>query len=768
MRKFNGSASCCECGTCDQYRQQCGSDFVYNTSSIAIYNMTNQWYYDTYTWKNWYTAPDENTWVSNDYLGYTRIPASGYNDNYWDDYNVPAGAPTKKEWTETDIIGSFYDEGYVRVLNGGFEDGGAFHYDEATELYYRIFQDSADHIDTFVTMQSSATWDLSSLWWWEIDKDARRSAIKNTSDNQSISTVASGPTNVGERLSEYGVNDFVSPNIYAKMSDGVWDVATPAATMDDWDTQTTGLGFNFDLSQATKYITSTVSGYGTGASSGDTLTFYFRLNDPTLVASNRAEAYSTSELWFDSGAEHYTWGGIGGLAQEWWPVNDTPGLGNPYNHINGDNLDVPVDMLSMTIPKAIDLNNTMLISTQDTSMFCNDTSTPVTRDLRIELLDTSLADTDPNYVFKTIDLGVKTVLKDSISHNIGYATMGDKTFMLYENNVGDAYFDPGFIRLRYSDGLIGLQLTDGPTSGSSQYQYDPTPDWVSLSSKPQYSSYDSTFNSVSGWHEYSVGWAEWIETGVTYPSSIKIRVSHPNGDKVDTFCGWSTTKINTNNCQDMGCPVLSDNRTLVTRVVIDSLQHGSAGLDQIVRYTDVSTNNLDMTEQNAKSDNSSPCFIAEQPGNLVHSAWCSCTQQLRGTVPGNVDPLLESPFWSFQTVLVSGTETNATVRVFAAPTEHYSNNQSYNTCEGDVLWVYDGGWGGDSFGEPSPLIPIYVYEKSGVDLTSPVSFTVSDITHDSWGKWEHWDDAQSMSVCDTSYNEYIWKLEFTITTKSGN
>jgi len=155
VRKFNGNSSCCECGSCDQYQQQCGSDFVYNTSSIAIFNMTNQWYYDTYTYKNWYTAADENTWVRNDYLGYTRIPASGYNTDYWDDYNVPAGAPTKKEWTESDIVGSYEDEGYVRVLNGGFEDGGAFHYDEVEELYYRIFQDSADHIDTHVTMVSS-------------------------------------------------------------------------------------------------------------------------------------------------------------------------------------------------------------------------------------------------------------------------------------------------------------------------------------------------------------------------------------------------------------------------------------------------------------------------------------------------------------------------------------------------------------------------------------------------------------------------------------
>ena len=763
MRKFNGNSSCCECGHCDQYKQQCGSDFVYNTSSIAIYNMTNRWYYDTYTWKNWYTAPDENTWVSNDYLGYTRIPASGYNDNYWDDYNVPAGAPTKKEWTETDIIGAYYDEGYVRVLNGGFEDGGAFHYDEATELYYRIFQDSADHIDTFVTMQSSATWDLSSLWWWEIDKNARRSAIKvtgpasPTSDNHTVKTTASGPIEVKTRLTEYGLTGIQSPTIYATMSDGVWDVATPAATMDDWDTQTTALDFDFELSQATQYITNAVSGYGTGTSPGDNLTFYFGLNDPTGVASNRSEAYSTSELWFDSGADLYTNAGDGSLPQEWWPVNDTPGFGNPYNHINGDNLDVPTDELSMTIPKAIGINGTMLISTQFTSMFCNDTATPIVRNAKIELLDTSLADTDPNYVFKTIDLDVKTVLKDGVSHNIGYATMDGKTFMLYEKLLGDASFDPDFIRLRYSDGLIGLQMTEG----TKWYFYVTTPGYYSISSRPQYSSYDPTFNSVSGWHEYSVGWAEWIETGVTYPSSIKIRVSHPNGDKVDTFCGWATTKINTNNCQDMGCPVLSDNRTLVTRVAIDSLLYGVNSAYNGVTYSTVSTANLDMTEQHATSDNTSPCYLDDPGGSALRSTWCSCTQHLDGAVPVAAYPPTESPFWSFQTVLVSGTETNATVRVFVCPTEHYQNLNTHNTCDGDIIYVYDGAWGGATR-------PIYVYEKSEVDLTSPVSFTVSDIMYDSWGKYKYWDDAQSMDVCDTSYNEYIWKLEFTITTKSGN
>ena len=765
MRKFNGSESCCECGTCDQYKQQCGSDFVYNTSSIAIYNMTNQWYYDTYTWKNWYTAADENTWVSNEYLGYTRIPETGYNDDYWEDYNVPAGAPTKKEWTENDIIGAYYDEGYVRVLNGGFEDGGVFYYDETEELYYRIFQDSADHIDTFVTMQSSATWDLSGLWWWEISKNARRSAIKATSDNHLVRTTASGPIDVKTRLTEYGLTGSQSPSIHAKISDGAWDVATPAATMDDWDTQTAALDFDFDLSQAVEYINSVVSGYGTGTSSGDNLTIYFGLNDPTLVASNRSEAYSASELWFDSGAQQHVYAGDGTIPQEWWPVNDTPSLGNPYNHINGDNLDVPVDGLSMTIPKSIGLNDTMLISTQSTSMFCNDTATPVTRNLRIELLDTSLADTDPNYVFKTIDFDVKTVTKEGTSYSIGYATMDSKTFMLYEDNLGDAYFDPGYIRLRYSDGLIGLQLTEDGSSGSEggQYVYKPSPSYFSMSCRPQYSPYDPTFNSVHGWHEYSVGWAEWIETGVSYPSNIKVRISHPNGDKVDTFCGWGTTKINTNDCQDMGCQRLSGNRTLVTRVVIDSLQYGSNTPYDGVFYDTVSTANLEMTEQNAKSNNTSPCYLTDPGTTILKSTWCSCTQELGGTAPPSVIPPTQSPFWSFQTVLVSGTETNATVRVFVCPTNHYTIPSPWAVCEGDIFYITDPSWGSQNGG-----VPIYVYEKSGVDLTSPVSFTVSDIVNDSWGKYKYWDDAQSMDVCDTSYNDYIWKLDFTLTTKSGN
>jgi hypothetical protein len=730
---------------------------VYNTSSIAIYNMTNQWYYDTYTWKNWYTEADENTWVSNEYLGYTRIPESGYNTDYWDDYNVPAGAPTKKEWTENDIIGAYQDVGYVRVLNGGFEDGGAFYYDEEAELYYRIFQDSADHIDTAVTMVSSATWDLSGMWWWKLDKNARRSAIKATFDNHTVKTTASSPIEVKTRLTEYGLTGIQSPTIHATMSDGVWDVATPAATMDDWDTQTTALDFDFELSQATQYITNAVSGYGTGTSPGDNLTFYFGLNDPTGVASNRSEAYSTSELWFDSGADIYTNAGDGYLPQEWWPVNDTPGFGNPYNHINGDNLDVPADELSMTIPKAIGLNGTMLISTQFTSMFCNDTATPIVRNAKIELLDTSLADTDPNYVFKTIDLDVKTVLKDGVSHNIGYATMDGKTFMLYENNFGDAYFDPDFIRLRYSDGLIGLQMTEGTQS----YLYVTTPGYSSISSRPQYSSYDPTFNSVSGWHEYSVGWAEWIETGVTYPSSIKIRVSHPNGDKVDTFCGWATTKINTNNCQDMGCPVLSDNRTLVTRAVIDSLQFGRDTIGGPT-YSTVSTANLDMTEQHATSDNTSPCYLDDPGGLALRSTWCSCTQHLDGAVPVAAYPPSESPFWTFQTVLVSGTETNATVRVFAQPDHPTPNANEFVVCEGDTIYIF-----GTRFAD-NIAYPIYVYEKSGVDLTSPVSFTVSDIAYDRYGKYTYFDEAQGQDVCNTSYNDYIWKMNFTITTKSGN
>lgn len=206
--------------------------------------------------------------------------------------------------------------------------------------------------------------------------------------------------------------------------------------------------------------------------------------------------------------------------------------------------------------------------------------------------------------------------------------------------------------------------------------------------------------------------------------------------------------------------MLGNRRTLITRTVIDSLQYGINGTDG-ASYSTVTTSNLNMTEQYATSDNTEACSITPHADASVRSTWCSCTQKFDGTPPSTLYPPSASPFWWFQTVLVSGTETNATVRVFAHPRQHAVNNSS-DACVGDTIYTNGSNWG-----QQNGTSVMYVYEKSGVDLTSPISFTTADITHDRYGKYRYYETGAPSYVCDGPNNEYIWKLDFTVTVKQG-
>lgn len=493
-----------------------------NSKERLMFIETNYWYYDSYVWDNRYSAPDPNAWISNSYIGYERDPATGYYDNYDNDYNDPVAAPTHKLTTfDNQGVGGYHDEGdEVRHLNGGFRDGGAFNYDPVEDNYYRIFDDSADHVYYTLDVFTAIEVDTSKIWWWKYDftnneprvTDGSLTVVAERQIDPSLDMNATDFTGFGNK--NYQVVGSSSTD-RATIMNGIADTALPFPTtkaeLDALIAATTSYG---DLTTGKSTSSVDAVPYWPPAGSGsdiDTVTLIVTPSgtDPTLLYEEMNHVF-----WYES--------------DPWGPTDiDLEDLRSVNDRILADVINLSADELEASTGNTYKLNAIVEVQPRNiTALLYTDTIESRSCDLSVDIIDAS-----DDSVFKTIDLTFGTT-----NPNYGLTATIDGVSWEMDGRlvaVTAAYYTGESLFVRVSDGIVSLNV--GGTGIHRPRIYSGTP----------YS--DDELDSLC-----ENGWADWhFSSATTFPASFKLRyrATEPWASGEYEFADG----INESDCATHGC-----------------------------------------------------------------------------------------------------------------------------------------------------------------------------------------------------------------------
>ena len=534
MRKFVGSNACCSCD-CFYFGRNMFTEFR-QADTTMIFTETSSWYYDTYTYKNWYTAADPNTWVSNEYLGYTRIPASGDNTDYDSNYNTVDGYETH---VTNDGVGAYEDTGNeVRHLNGGFEDNGAFHYDSDADLYYRIYQDSADHVYYTLTVRSAVRVNVSDIWWWKFDQSADEPRPRTAVERHVWQTLLAPRT-----VEDYGFTgrNYVVPNPptngsapYSVMNSIIDSASALPTNKAQWDTMNaaTTVDGNCSITTQPQDANTWWEPGGTGTTN-NTVTFLFDKSTSGNTVSSLFGDIHFELSWLD---EQYNDPDI-------TDIDDVTPLYS-QNRVLKDIFNLPANLKDITLDGAYPLGTVVELAptNNDTLAYADSTTSPQLRnDLVIEILDAS-----DDTVFKTVTIGTHD---GTVENGWGrYVDVdGETAYQEYSRATITSTEDLGSsIYIRVSNGVIGVSFED-PDVHSAQTTFFPK-------------SYDLPYvDHTSG------RWAEWVDTVSTFPAAFKLRYK-PETTGMIGLHHIEANGVNKPNCPEIGCQATAYKTSLFGKV----------------------------------------------------------------------------------------------------------------------------------------------------------------------------------------------------------